>query len=950
VRYIFLFLLLHNLLFAIASPLDKVFNWAEQGYKDFRTYPRVSKAYELIEQNRTKEAKSLLKKALEIDSNNQKAIDLMLNICLEEKNQNCIDKYIDKAKDINLGYIYKEKAQRAKEAKEYQKAIDYAKKALKYKLKREDRYFVKLIIFDSYLKLKEYIKADDFINRRRLITYQLLKWSKVSDNLGESVYAYDLASELPNKAEYLKWQIELLLKNKEYKKASKKMEILYKVEPTPENKKQLLYLYSLTNQDENIVKVYQQKLAKGCDEYSLNFLLNYYKDNPAKEYQILKQNYPYKCVEDKKRVQFSLEYISMLKKRSPKRAKRVAKELLNNSNIVLSKKEKIFLYQTIGENYKIAKLYKSELNSGNCNRDALLYLLDFYRNKPSKYVQILKEYYPYSCLSPKKRNMLSLELVDNIIDKDKERAKEILSNLDINEIDPKSYIYISNLEAKLQNYQESIRYALEYLKYYPNDVEAIKHVGFLYFKLNQKERSAFYLIKASKLNPNDVDLLKNIGYLCVDLKEYDTATYYWNLYLKKRKNDSKIKLELASLYFYKLKDYKKAEKYLKEYKKYVKSPSIEYYLLKAKLSTQQQNYKMAVNSYKKALKVKKDDSIMYEYAHALYKTNQKDKAIKIMQQLADKSDNMEYKKELAYMYEREKEYSKAIDNFKYITKESPKSNNHLALAYAYKRVGKDEEAVREFKNAIDSNPNMNKKELKNIKNEITNSKKFHLYIAESARLDGDKKYQSTKHINNTTYNGFGSIELSYRPEFLPKRTTLFANILHNHQNPKESIQPSIGVRYQPLKDKQFYISASKFIKGGKSSRKDALLRASLGISSKDKSSNIYQNLYVDGGYFTKSDSFIAYGNYETGKKYNINKNIKVSPYLSTGATYNNDNKQKKGITNLDIGVGVAMDILPNETKYEVTPYRNRLKLEAREKYAGNSKDKNTVRLQWEFFY
>jgi len=70
-------------------------------------------------------------------------------------------------------------------------------------------------------------------------------------------------------------------------------------------------------------------------------------------------------------------------------------------------------------------------------------------------------------------------------------------------------------------------------------------------------------------------------------------------------------------------------------------------------------------------------------------------------------------------------------------------------------------------------------------------------------LDGDKKYQSTKHINNTTYNGFGSIELSYRPEFLPKRTTLFANILHNHQNPKESIQPSIGVRYQPLKDNNF---------------------------------------------------------------------------------------------------------------------------------------------------
>jgi tetratricopeptide (TPR) repeat protein len=949
VRYIFLFLLLHNFLFAIASPIDKVINWAEQGYKDFRTYPRVNKAYELIDDNKTKEAKTLLKKALEIDKHNQRAIDLMLNICLNEKNQECIDKYINRAKGIDLGYVYKQKAQNAKEIEDYQKAIEYAKKALKYKLERDDRYFVKLIIFDSYLKQKEYLKADDFINRRRLITYQILKWSKVSDNLGDSIYAYDLASELPNKAEYLKWQIELLLKNKEYKEASKKMEILYKIEPTLKNKKQLLYLYSLTNQDENIVKVYQQKLAKGCDEYSLNFLLNYYRDNLDKKYKILKQNYPYKCVKGKKRVQLSLEFINMLKKRNPKRAKRVAKELLNNSDIALSKKEKILLYQSIGEDYKIAKLYKKELNNGNCNRDALLYLLDFYRGKPSKYNKILEEYYPYSCLSPKKRNMLSLQLANIMIDKDKTKAQEILSTIDIKEIEPKSYMNISNLEAKLKNYNESIRYALEYLKYYPNDAEAIKHVGFLYFKLNQKERSAFYLMKASKLNPNDVELLKNIGYLCVDLKEYDTATYYWNLYLKKRKKDAKIKLELASLYFYQLKNYKKAKKYLKEYEKSTKSYTPEFYLLKAKLSSQNQNCKVAIDSYRKALKLKKDDSIMYEYAHTLYKCNQKDKAIKIMQKLANKTDNIQYKKELAYMYEKEKQYSKAIDNFKYITKENPKANNHLALAYAYKKVGRDEDAIKEFKKAIDSNPNMDKKKLKNIKSEIANSKRFHAYIAESIRLDGDKKSQSTKHISNATYNGFGSIEFSYKPKFLPKRTTLFANILHNHQNPKESFQPSIGVRYQPIKNKQFYISATKLIKGGKSSRNDTLFRASLGISCKDDS-NRYQNLYIDGGYFAKSDSIVTYSNYEVGKRYDINKNIKISPYVTTGATYNNDNSQKKGITNLDIGVGVAVDILPNETKYEISPYRNRLKLEAREKYAGNSKDKNTLHLQWEFFY
>jgi hypothetical protein len=53
---------------------------------------------------------------------------------------------------------------------------------------------------------------------------------------------------------------------------------------------------------------------------------------------------------------------------------------------------------------------------------------------------------------------------------------------------------------------------------------------------------------------------------------------------------------------------------------------------------------------------------------------------------------------------------------------------------------------------------------------------------------------------------------------------------------------------------------------------------------------------------------------------------------------------------MDIGVGVAIDMLSSESDYEIGKYRNKLKLEARQKYAGNSKDKQALRLQWEFFY
>ena len=949
-RQILFFLLLQIVL--LASPVDTVFDWAEKGYKDFRTYPRVSKAYNLVEQNKTKEAKELLEKTLEIDSNNQKAIDMILNICLKERDNSCVDKYIDKAKDINLGYVYKQKAQNAKEKHQYNKAIELAQKALDERLKRDDRYFINLIIFESYLKLKQYKKADEFIEKNRLVTYQLLKWSKVSSNLGENSYAYKLASELPNKIEYLKWQIELLLNNKSYKEASYKMELLYQREPTSKNKKELLHLYSLTKQDENIIKIYKQKLAKGCDEYSLNFLLDYYKDNKKKQNQILEKEYPYSCLSDKKRVKLSLQLVNILQKKNPKKAKKISKTIIKDIERISSEKEKLVVYQLLGKKNKILKIYKNKLAKG-CHRYSLLYLLDFYKYNTKKHNQLLKENYPYSCLSKSKQTQLSIELVNLLIDKNPSKAKMILNRLNIKEIKPSSYIHISNIEAKLGEYQKSIEYALEYLKVYPNDVLAIKNIGFSYFKVGEKELSAHYLIKASKLDPKDSNLLKNIGYLCIELKEFNTAIYYWKLYLN-RESDFKIQLEIASLYYYQLKNYKEAENFLIKYEKATTLYTAQYYILKAKLSySKNQNCKIALNSYNRALKIEKDETISYEYAHLLNECKEEEKAINLMQKLSVAyPNNLQYKKELAYMYNKKQNYSKAIENFKYIANAEPThTESHLALAYTYKKIGKEKEAVKEFKKVIDNSPNMDKKELHNIKNEIKNSKKVGVYIVESARLDGDKKGQSSNSIKNSTYNGFGSIELTYQSKILPKQTTLFANLSHDHTNIKKSIQPSVGIRYQPIKDKQLYISAQKLIKSGKASKDDTLFRASLGISSShNKKSNIYQNLYLDSGYFTKKDSIIAYGNYEAGKRYNINKNIKISPYITTGGTFNNDNNKKESITNLDIGAGVAIDIMPNETKYKTPSYHNRLKLEAREKYAGNTKDKNRVNLQWEFFY
>ena len=945
-RYLFiLILLLTSSLYS--NPINNAYSWISQEYKDFRTYPRVSKAQNLFKENKQEEAKKLLKKSLEIDSNNKNAMNLLLKICIQEKDNACIQKYSQKVKGVGLGYFYKERAEQEKKRQNYAEAIRFSKKALEHQLKEDDAYFVKQILFESYLKLQQYKQVDKLINKDNTTIYKLFQWSKVSDNIGETPYAYSLAKELPNKVEYIQWKIALLLKNKQYSKASKQLEILNKIEPSKKNKKQLLYLYALTGQDDNIVKIYQKKLSKGCDQYALEFLLNYYQNNHSKKRALLEKHYPYTCLAQKRRTQLSLALVESLKKSNPKKAKRIAQRL---STKVTDKDELINLYQSSGQTTKLTQLYQNRLEKG-CDKQALYFLLEHYKNNKREQRRLLNKAYPYSCLPTDKQVTLSLELISLLKKKDLKRTTLILSHLDRDKVQTESTLYLSNLESSLGNYEKSIEYAIAYLQLYPSNKEAIKNIGYSYFKLGKKNSAVHYLMQASKLDSNDHELLKNIGYLCKDLERYDTASYYWNLYLDKQK-DTNIQLELASLYYYKLNQAKHANNVLKKYEKSTKKYSSEYYLLKAKLSHKDQNCKASLHYYAKALKIQKSKHVRYEQIHLMQQCNKESKALKLMQEFVnDYPNTLQYQKELAYMYDKAKNYNKAIINFKKIKDKEPKNvENYTALAYVYKKSGQKKQAIDVFKEAIDRSKNMNQEQRQNIKREITNgSKIFHFYLVQSARLNAYTQGGNLSPVNSASYNGFGSMQLSYQPSFLPKTTTLYANIIHSHKNVKKSLQPSVGIRYKPLKDKEVYLSAEQLIKGGEASRSDTLLRASIGISSQPQS-RTHENLYLESAYFTKSDATVLYGNYEFGKVYKTDKNINIIPYITTGATYNNDNALKKSVTKMDVGVGVAIDMSSSESDYEIGKYRNKLKLEARQKYAGNSKDKQALRLQWEFFY
>ncbi|NOR58713.1 MAG: hypothetical protein GQ474_09350, partial [Sulfurimonas sp.] len=292
IKIVILSLFLVQSLFAI-HPVRDAYKWVSEEYKDFRTYPRIDRAYKLIKKGEDKEARELLEKALEIDPGNKSALNPLISLCLKYNDKECIYKHVESLKKSDLAYFSIYNAQSSIDENNYLSAYKYSKEALKYDLRPKDRYFSKLILIESCIRLERFDEASSYIDKlyysKTMPKYekyhlhlvrlsilagrldlgkkevnkfieagniptdtQLLRWSKISDNLDDTKYAYNLASRLSLNLKHLEWQVDLLSKLKDYKNASKKMELLYSKSRTTKNKKRLVYLYGVAGKDEKI--------------------------------------------------------------------------------------------------------------------------------------------------------------------------------------------------------------------------------------------------------------------------------------------------------------------------------------------------------------------------------------------------------------------------------------------------------------------------------------------------------------------------------------------------------------------------------------------------------------------------------------------------------------------------------------------------------------------------
>jgi len=840
----------------LAHPVENALNWVDNEYKKFRTYPRIDRAYKYIKKGEDKEAQKLFEKVLEIDPLNKEASTPLISLCLKNNDKACIKKNISYLKDKDFAYFNLYNAEEKIKNKNYKRAVFYSLEALKYDLKLKDRYYAKLILVESYIKLGEYDKASIYIDRlyysktmpkyagyhtylvklsievgrvdlgkKEITKYieagnipnneQLWRWSHISYDLKDVKYAYELAASLSLNTKNLKWQVDLLIKLNRYNTASKEMELLYTIEKTKENKKRLVFLYELVGEKEKIAALHVEKLQSKCNEYSLFYLLDYYKLDKVNQKKLILKAYPYMCVKPTKQVELDFNLISFLENK---------------------------------ENDKV-KLYVDKLTT-----------------------------------------RVAVKTDD--------------------------YLKISNIYNKLKECDNSIKYAQKYLDKYPNNVNALKNVGYCYDKKDKKGLAAYYLSAANVENPEDLELSKNLGYIYIDLKKPREALKYFESYLSENK-DSRLNLSISLIYF-DLKMYDKAKSNVNIYEAYNLEKPYEYYVLKAKLANLDKECTKSSHYYEKALSFKQEEYLNYEYINLLKSCDENKKSLVLVKELSKKyPNNQEYKKSLVYGYLEESKYEEAIDNA--------------------------ESAV------------FDEKWLYNVRSENKYvNKNFDVYFAETIRLDNYDSNEKSSPIHNASYVGGGVLQVGYRPDELYNYIAIFGEIVHtNKGNFNDTLQPSIGVKYKPSLDYDISISIQRMFDTAKDTIADTFVRVSAGFFdgyeySLNEGSYFYHSLYLDAGKYIEDDSSILYANYDLGKIYKINSRFSFLPYLTTGATMND--AADTSITKCDVGLGISILNWSLDSKYKSYQVTSRLKLEARSAYSGNAKDDNTIRLQFEVMY
>jgi|GEM_PF-3835288 len=320
--------------------------------------------------------------------------------------------------------------------------------------------------------------------------------------------------------------------------------------------------------------------------------------------------------------------------------------------------------------------------------------------------------------------------------------------------------------------------------------------------------------------------------------------------------------------------------------------------------------------------------------------------------------------QLAQAYYAQEKYVPAAEAFEKAASLDPKAGYYESLGYSYIKLKNKQTAIENFKKSIDilkQEEPENIDKLYQLKYSVAElDRNFFGYLTYGMRLDSYDNTGGISPILSANYGGFSALELHYKPEVFDDYATVYMKALAGVRDQSlaiesETWQPSIGLRFQPLKEERLYFFIEQFFKGGDESRDDTMLRASWELFDAydfypTKTEYWWKHLYMDSVYYLDNETYSLYANYEHGYVWKTGYQDAWMPYVCTSIGYNNDNGIKETIKRFDIGAGMSYIFWRNEREYKSHQYTGRARLEYRHQYAGDPEDDHALRLMLEFFF
>lgn len=327
-------------------------------------------------------------------------------------------------------------------------------------------------------------------------------------------------------------------------------------------------------------------------------------------------------------------------------------------------------------------------------------------------------------------------------------------------------------------------------------------------------------------------------------------------------------------------------------------------------------------------------------------------AVARFEQAVAEDPRTEYLDALAYGQRAAGSYLEAARTFETLLQRDPDRNVLYAdLAYTYMHLGDNDRAAEWFKRAIDRRidrhetvriaqapgaplpvmePPREDEALRSMRDEVRKlTETWSLSAYESLRGGRNDRPSTIAGAESTgLIPSQGGAEVSWRPPVIGLRDErtldVFARVLWSNQPgslriDNASRQGGIGVRYKPLRDQSFYLSAERLIGIGDNAQDDWLLRASYGWSSgyemrANQTSWNYTTLFADVGAFSDREHTRAlYVEGRQGRSFRVGDRWIVTPHLVADARRQWPDPGRFDYA--EVGGGVSARYVFNDSRY-----------------------------------